>query len=654
MMVSRTMRTVRRRGLIVGTAIATVAAATANAAQAGMGLFPSTADQAICDGVLAQMTASERGADASLTTSAVPALPDDMLQACSYDGKAIRIEADALSETAGAQGDAAVREIMRFTGLPQNFKVVEGKVPNAAALIVIGKDRVPQRIIAYNPAFMERVRVATESSDWAAVSIMAHEIGHHLSGHTLTPGGSQPPTELEADRFSGFVLFKMGATLADAQTAISTLVPEADGPTHPGRAKRLVAIQSGWAESCVQQASPDCSGSVTVADAEPALNPPGEETGRLAAAVAEPPAKPRTAPPGKPATGGAAPEELAGLSREQLDQRLIALIAKLGEPDADIAAISREIEAVNAAAAAWTGSDVAADAAAITPSAATLDRLPSIEPGATPSKFDRFVYDTVGIFDPAIKEALAKATYDFAAANDVEIVTIVTDGLGGRSAEAFALDAMRQLRVGKLEVGNGAVLVVAPASGEVGIALGPGLLVEYETAEPLLGYLKRFVSLVAEKTRPEAASELIAEAAYRVMRDTKPWEWTVRFHSLEEMQAAATEAAAALAASGEKYDPAKDATWRKLARIQAEIVSLAPARDDDVLDVSTLREQSVGPALHVRTTDGRDALLYANPSVAALMPVALEQGGRYAFVVREAFLNGDTPQFDLISYDRID
>ena len=651
---SRTMRTVRRRGLIVGTAIATVAAATANAAQAGIGLFPSTADRAICDGVFAQMTASERGADASLTTSAVPALPDDMLQACSYDGQAFRIDASALTETAGTQGDAAVREIMRFTGLPQNFKVVEGKVPNAAALIVIGKDRIPQRIIAYNPAFMERVRAATESSDWAAVSIMAHEIGHHLSGHTLTPGGSQPPTELEADRFSGFVLFKMGATLGDAQAAISTLVREADGPTHPGRAKRLVAIESGWAESCTQQARADCNEAVAMTKATPAMKPAASETEQLAAAVAEPPAKPRSLPPGKPATGGAAPDELAGLSREQLDQRLIALIAKLGEPDADIAAISRQIEDVNAAAAAWTGSDVAADAAAITPSAATLDRLPSIEPGATPSKFDRFVYDTVGIFDPAIKEALAKAAYDFAAANDVEIVTVVTDELGGRSAEAFALEAMRQLRVGKLEVGNGAVLVVAPASGRFGIALGPGLLVEYETPDPLLGYLERYVSLVDNKTRPAAASELIAEAAYRIMRDTKPWEWAVRFRSLEEMLEAAAEAEAALAASGEKYDPAKDPTWRKLARIHAEIVSVTPAKDDDVLDVSTLRERSVGPAIHVRTADGRDALVYANPSVASLMPVALEEGGSYAFVVREAFLHGDTPQFDLISYDRVD
>ena len=38
---------------------------------------------------------------------------------------------------------------------------------------------------------------------------------------------------------------------------------------------------------------------------------------------------------------------------------------------------------------------------------------------------------------------------------------------------------------------------------------------------------------------------------------------------------------------------------------------------------------------------------------AALMPVPLEAGRTYAFVARENFLDADTPQVDLVSYDLV-
>ena len=63
--------------------------------------------------------------------------------------------------------------------------------------------------------------MSTRSSSCSAAS----SFGHHLGGHTLVPGGSQPPIELEADRFSGFVLHKMGADLDQTTQAIRTLIP---------------------------------------------------------------------------------------------------------------------------------------------------------------------------------------------------------------------------------------------------------------------------------------------------------------------------------------------------------------------------------------------------------------------------------------------
>lgn len=69
------------------------------------------------------------------------------------------------------------------------------------------------------------------------MSILAHEIGHHLLGHTISIGSSNPQDELEADKFSGFVLYKMGASLNDAVQAIQLLGSDTDSKTHPSKQK---------------------------------------------------------------------------------------------------------------------------------------------------------------------------------------------------------------------------------------------------------------------------------------------------------------------------------------------------------------------------------------------------------------------------------
>ena len=114
------------------------------------------------------------------------------LQACSYDGSPVAFSPPDLSK-GGSSGKQVVAEIMKYTGLPANFVVVEGQVPNAAAVIMAGPDKVPRRVIAYNPSFMGDVIRATKANNWAPVSIMAHEIGHHLSGHTTSPATPSCP-----------------------------------------------------------------------------------------------------------------------------------------------------------------------------------------------------------------------------------------------------------------------------------------------------------------------------------------------------------------------------------------------------------------------------------------------------------------------------
>ena len=138
----------------------------------------------------------------------------------------------------------AIEQIIEPTGLKRNFVVLEdSRVGNASALIYNG-----QRYVLYNKSFMEMVKNVT-NTDWAAISIMAHEIGHHLQGHTSLSGGSRPDIELEADEFSGWIMYLVGASLQDAQIAMGEFASENDSQTHPGKFKRLEAIQKGWSNA---------------------------------------------------------------------------------------------------------------------------------------------------------------------------------------------------------------------------------------------------------------------------------------------------------------------------------------------------------------------------------------------------------------------
>lgn len=138
----------------------------------------------------------------------------------------------------------AVANIVRYTGLSQNFEVYENfNITTAIAYIKKGK-----RYVAYNPRFMLRVKDRTQT-DWGAISVLAHEIGHHLAGHTLIRKRRNLNEELEADKFSGFVLHQMGATLEQAKSVINLVEMNSNPETHPPKTERLIAISLGWLDA---------------------------------------------------------------------------------------------------------------------------------------------------------------------------------------------------------------------------------------------------------------------------------------------------------------------------------------------------------------------------------------------------------------------
>ena len=133
-----------------------------------------------------------------------------------------------------------LQEIIDITGLQTDFELKEANVLNIEASVSHRK-----RFILYNPAYITTLNNLTKNK-WAVMTLLAHEVGHHLNGHTIHKGGSTPELELEADEFAGFILYKLGATLKQSQNVMYYIAMEKASRTHPSKNSRLSAIEKGW------------------------------------------------------------------------------------------------------------------------------------------------------------------------------------------------------------------------------------------------------------------------------------------------------------------------------------------------------------------------------------------------------------------------
>jgi hypothetical protein len=153
----------------------------------------------------------------------------------------------AIGFSSVSEARSIINDIMDVVNIQQNFRVESTtQVDNAAAVIYQNT-----RYNLYNPSFINQLDDAARDK-WSSISVIGHEIGHHLLGHTLDNRGSQQPKELEADEFSGLVLHKMGASLQQAQLAMRLIASPNASATHPGENDRLEAIAKGWNKTTVE------------------------------------------------------------------------------------------------------------------------------------------------------------------------------------------------------------------------------------------------------------------------------------------------------------------------------------------------------------------------------------------------------------------
>jgi peptidyl-prolyl cis-trans isomerase A (cyclophilin A) len=168
------------------------------------------------------------------------------------------IQIDAASQfVSNQEAEKTLEQILNVVGISKNFVLFQcNGINNCSAITYKGV-----RYIFYDSNFLKEI--SSNTGSWSKISILAHEIGHHINGHTLElsaliNGDIESKSievkrleELEADEFSGFVLAKLGAKLSDAQAAIEEYSFDGDDSysTHPTKSKRLYAIEKGYFSS---------------------------------------------------------------------------------------------------------------------------------------------------------------------------------------------------------------------------------------------------------------------------------------------------------------------------------------------------------------------------------------------------------------------
>jgi len=142
-------------------------------------------------------------------------------------------------------------EIVSEIGLSQsNFTMKTcNSIQNAVAVIIDGK-----RELLIDENYLSKLNNSTNSSFY--LFILAHEIGHHLNGHTLksSDNSTSRKQELEADYFAGFVLKKLNGTIQDISDALKNIPhPNENTGTHPILKDRIFSSKNGFNDAVLKE-----------------------------------------------------------------------------------------------------------------------------------------------------------------------------------------------------------------------------------------------------------------------------------------------------------------------------------------------------------------------------------------------------------------
>ena len=137
----------------------------------------------------------------------------------------------------------SVEWLSDHVGIHPNFEVMAGKFEAGASPVAFAAVRDSERFIVYDMDILYRSAKGTVT--WRDLGVMAHELGHHISGATTLGTKTPHEGELEADRAAGHLLRLLGASVEQALSM--AIVFSSEGSlTHPPRQEREEAIIDGW------------------------------------------------------------------------------------------------------------------------------------------------------------------------------------------------------------------------------------------------------------------------------------------------------------------------------------------------------------------------------------------------------------------------
>ena len=139
-----------------------------------------------------------------------------------------------------------IDEIVNTAGLTEGgFELAQcSNINNAIAKMLTDEEGNDVRYIIYDAEWLQSFN-EDGLNDWSGKFVLAHEIGHHLNGHSLNNGSSNHQFELAADYFAGRALANLKATLAETLAVTEKMSTRATS-SHPGRAERAAQAEAGW------------------------------------------------------------------------------------------------------------------------------------------------------------------------------------------------------------------------------------------------------------------------------------------------------------------------------------------------------------------------------------------------------------------------
>ncbi len=154
------------------------------------------------------------------------------------------------SPDVGAMDSQIIKIITEEIGIAPNFTLKNcPSIQNAIA--VINPLQNNSRYILFDMDFFKYVYRNYQENKYAGLFVIAHELAHHINGHTISKNISSilelQKRELEADYFAGFILFKVGASEYDIIETLNKFPEPLDNySSHPRNSLRIKYALAGF------------------------------------------------------------------------------------------------------------------------------------------------------------------------------------------------------------------------------------------------------------------------------------------------------------------------------------------------------------------------------------------------------------------------